>query len=324
MRRCGLVAVIVSVIGMASAVGATQPRAAVVSLDELRQQAEFTPVIPLAMIEGYALTRIEVARAAPAEKQPSRQAIRFVYEREGYPAISLIEKQLRDGEDLDFWGLYVSVFTDLPKEPMIVSSQRIAQVECMLWSAPPINADTLNQLGVTEVLWTTLWDAARADREQPASRKSLPILKISPEAGALWKGKEVSPRDLLARCRFSPLLPKWLPSGYQLARTEIVWVVWDQAEPKLPARQAVRFIFQRPDGTGDINVIETKHLAGRWHRNVSWTMGQGYFADWSKDRDYVFAWGTVDGIDFFTVSKLQLDCDQLQHAKQWGPFTAAR
>jgi hypothetical protein len=321
MRGYGLVTVIVFAMGLGAVVEAAQPKAVAVSLDELKQRAEFAPLVPSAMIEGYALARIEVARVAPEKQKASQQAIRFIYAREGYPAINLIEMRHVPQD-----SLIAACEVFLPGK----AGERLSgayhweeRMDYALVSADPVNTDTLAQLQMRVVAWVSPWEAAQAGQQQPPS-KGLPIVKISPEAAALWKGKEVSAGELRTRCKFSPRLPRWLPSGYQLARTEIVWVVWDRAEPKLPSRQAVRFVFRRPDGTGGVNVIETKHLPGRWYRNVLWIMGQGYFADWSKDPEYIPAWGTVDGIDFFTVSKLQLDCDLLQNPKQWGPLTAAR
>jgi hypothetical protein len=127
--------------------------------------------------------------------------------------------------------------------------------------------------------------------------------------------------ELQTRSDFAPLLPNWIPQGYELAVTEIVWVVHDPAEPKLPSRPAVRFVYERKGEPGGISVIETKHIPELWYRNVSWILGEGYFANFCKDRRNIPAWGTVDGIDFLIVSYLQLDSDQLRDAKQWRPLS---
>jgi len=295
----------------------------VVSIDGLRMESAFPPLVPAAMPEGFALDRIEMATVDQLEGKavsPPRQAVRFVYRRADHPGtINVVETPRRDGMAiLDI--LSANYFADwyVPDSCSLMMSRTMGEIEYVLLSGPPINSQTLEQL--QHVPWVAPWKAP------DGNLRPLPILPDpvvgdvgTEDVGAKWLGKPVTLSELRMRCSFRPQLPCWLPAHYELHAPEIVWVV---AGSGIPAQHAVRLIYAREGQSRAINVIEIKHAPGD-HNWAAFLIGQGYFADFQADplnRQY---WGSVDGIDFVVVSKVELGSDRLMSPKEWRPLTPA-
>jgi len=301
----------------------------VVSLDELRKESAFPPLVPAAMPEGFALERIEIATVDRLEGRavfPPRQAVRFLYRRGDDPGtISIVETSRRDGTTIvDI--LSANYFADWSAPGshslLILRSSAMEEVQYALLSEPPINSETLEQL--EHVPWIAPWKAPDGNLRPLPILPDLVVGDVGTEdVGAKWPAKHVTVTEMVRRCSFRPLAPRWLPEGYALRKVELVWVVAGlQVQPKVPAQHAVRLVYTRPDRPQAINVIETR----RSPKGDNWAyfvFGQGYFADFQRDRNNITSWGTVDGIDFMVVSKVALDCERVMDSKEWRPLTSA-
>jgi hypothetical protein len=128
-----------------------------------------------------------------------------------------------------------------------------------------------------------------------------------------WGPKLMPLADIQSRCDFNLIAPKYLPVGYKLVESRLVWVPrMPEIYPDLPSRQAVQLVYAKTNSQDTIYLVMVKHLPKiNAYHNTQEVLSEGFFNIPIFDqRGTSLQYGTAHGADFVFVSRRLSDTEQ--------------
>jgi hypothetical protein len=130
------------------------------------------------------------------------------------------------------------------------------------------------------------------------------------EEGALWPGKDVSLDTVSSRAGFEVIAPRVLPAGLKLRKAQVVWVVGTPLDTRLPARTAVRLVYDSERTRGAVSIVEARSLPGlSAYDNLNLAIAEGYFADFQAHGMLGKCYLAHDGVDLSIVAGDEFDSE---------------